>query len=79
MSFLAVLGALLGPLLLVAFGGFLVEAAGAFRDAPKSPPAAHPAMSTAELKALVRRHFEQAPVPDDSEQRLAAFILKGQS
>lgn len=79
MTFLAIVGALCGPLVIVALCGFFVEAVGAFRDAPKSPPAAHPSMSLGELKALVRRHFEQTPVPDDSEQRLAAALLEGQS
>lgn len=74
MTALAILGALCGPLVLVALFGFLIEAANAFGDVrPKQP------YTAAELQALVRREFARSPVPDDSEQRFAEFILKGQS
>lgn len=74
MTFLEILGALCGPLVLIALLGFLVEAAKAF-PAPKQPEPYTPA----ELKTLVRREFTRSPIPDDSEQRWIAAFLEGQS
>lgn len=65
--------ALVGPYLGFLLGSFLVEAARAF-PAPKPAP-----YTPAELHALVRREFAQAPIPDDFELRIAAALLEGQS
>ena len=75
MTPLGLVGALCGPLLLMALVGFLIEAANAWGDVPKHPEPYTPA----ELKALVRREFTRSPVPDDSEQRWIAAFLEGQS
>lgn len=73
MNGLEILGVLLALCAIALVVGFLVEAANRFGSV-------RPERYTEdELKALVRRHFKSAPVPDDSELRIALALLEGQS